>query len=168
MSNSLTLLFTKEYCEQIARDLSRLLAKNKRFARNFRIFVCFALILKGTWVIRSGHSWQKSHRERFAQVAHYKRLAGAIHTFSWANCSFAHKKRANHSENRRTNSQPWINSYVWNPVPWFVAPLYCNSILQRSKEIYLFNDKRLISRSLKYLLIRVDTFLKIILKAKII
>ena len=38
---------------------------------------------------------------------------------------------------------------TWNHVPVFVAPLYGNSILHRSKEIYLFNDKWLISRSLK-------------------
>ena len=31
-------------------------------------------------------------------------------------------------------------------VPWFVTLLYGNSILQRSKEIYIFNNERLISR----------------------
>ena len=54
------------------------------------------------WVIRSGRSWQKSHHELFAQVAHDKRATGAIHYFSWVNSSFTLsliKKRTNRSEN---------------------------------------------------------------------
>ena len=58
------------------------------------------------WTICSRHSLQKSNLERFAQVAHYKRATGAIHSFSWANSSFAHKKRMNHLKNRWANSQP--------------------------------------------------------------
>ena len=41
-----------------------------------------------------------------------------------------------------------IGSESWNPIfhVCIVAPLYGNSIFQRSKEIYLFNNERLISR----------------------
>ena len=39
--------------------------------------------------ICSCRSLQKSDNERFAQVAHDKRVTGAIHTFSQANQSFA-------------------------------------------------------------------------------
>ena len=42
----------------------------------------------------SGQSWQNSNCEWFApvaQVAHDKRATEAICSFSWANCSFAHK-----------------------------------------------------------------------------
>ena len=60
-------------------------------------FAPVALYKRATWAIRSGHSWQKSDHERFAQVAHDhdKRVTGAISFFSWANRSFAHKKWGN-------------------------------------------------------------------------
>ena len=55
---------------------------------------------------RSPRSLQKSHREKFAIVAYYNRATGAIHSFSRANRSFAHKKRGIHTKNRWANSQP--------------------------------------------------------------
>ena len=54
--------------------------------------------------------FKKSDCEQIAPIALYKKklwAMGAIRSFSWANCSFAHKKRANRSKNRWANSQPW-------------------------------------------------------------
>ena len=47
---------------------------------------------------RSPRSLQKSHREKFAIVAYYNRATGAIHSFSRANRSFAHKKTSDSLE----------------------------------------------------------------------
>ena len=48
---------------------------------------------------------QCSFLKRNSPIALYKRV---ICSFSWANCSFAHKKRAIRSKNRRAKSQPWF------------------------------------------------------------
>ena len=53
-------------------------------------------------MIRSCLSLQKSDRERFDQVAYDKRARGAIHSFSQANRSFAHK---NERIARKTDEQ---------------------------------------------------------------
>ena len=50
---------------------------------------------------------QKSDLERFAPVAHDKRVTGAIRSFSRACRSFAHKKWAIRSRNKWANSQPF-------------------------------------------------------------
>ena len=122
VSDSLMSLFTKEQCEWFTSDLNRLLIKNERFAQNILIFRfanrsrCSSLIcsfLKSDLgdLNCSHHSLQKSDREQFAQVAHYKRAVGAIHSFSRANRSFAHKKQANRLKNQWANSQPWTQLF---------------------------------------------------------
>ena len=54
------------------------------------------------WAMLAAALWQLT-------VAHDKRPTGVNRSFSWANRSFAQKKRANRSKNRWANSQPWIS-----------------------------------------------------------
>ena len=71
-------------------DRSNLLFKKSNHER-----IVMSLFTKERpWGIRSGHSWQKSN--------------GAICSFSWANRSLAHKKRAIWLKNQWANFQPWI------------------------------------------------------------
>ena len=44
------------------------------------------------WAKRSHCSFQKSNREQVSPIAHDKRETRVIHSFSWANHSFAQKK----------------------------------------------------------------------------
>ena len=97
-----------------------------------RSVACF---LRATGVICSQRSLKKSYCEqitpvtlykRFAPVAHDKRATGAIHSFSQANHSFAHKKRAVHSKNQWANWQPWVQVVRlverWSPVQEILSP----------------------------------------------
>ena len=117
MSELLSSLFKKDWCEWFSRDSSKSLAKNEWFHEKFvflyvLVFPRFIpkseslrsflksdlsdslrllIIKEQLCVICSGCSWQKSNCERFAQVTHDKRAKGVICSFSQANCSFAHK-----------------------------------------------------------------------------
>ena len=61
---------------------------------------------------RSCCSLLKSDCERFAPVAHDKRRAEAIRSFSKANSSFTHKKWVIHLKNRWANFQPCFKGTV--------------------------------------------------------
>ena len=54
----------------------------------------------------------KERRGKFFQVAHDKRVMGAICSFSKANCSFPHKKQATRLKNQWANSQPWQKPFI--------------------------------------------------------
>ena len=110
VSNS---LFKKDWTLVIQSwfRFNQLLTKKWAIRSKIRFLACFwqlfpffcpgahSLFFKrATWAIHSNHSLQKSDCERFSQVAHDKRATGAIHSFSLANHSFAHKKQLNLSK----------------------------------------------------------------------
>ena len=105
----------KKQCEWFARNLSESLLKTSNLLEKIHIFcllfTAFPLFMPKSkslpslfapslffkeqpWANRSCRSLQKGNRERFAPVTFYKRATGAISSFSTANRSFAHKKRA--------------------------------------------------------------------------
>ena len=97
----------------ITKSRTRIAQKNEPFARNnyifcmlLTIFHCFYPFYKITEKLTQQNS--ESLQLLFAQVAHDKRAIGAICSFSRANGSFTHKKRAIRSKNRWANSQPWV------------------------------------------------------------
>ena len=124
-SKLLILKSNRERCALLNRAMSVICSwfepialKKQAIRSKFIFFVCFWQFLDSfphwaTWAIWYRFSLKKSNRDRFAQVAHDKRLTGAIRSFWWANRSFARKKRANHSNNQLANSQPWFNNSIW-------------------------------------------------------
>ena len=135
-SKSLKLKSDHEQFAHVAHDKKAI--RSKKFDQNnfFRIFftVCpspapvtlcsVALFYRDTpWANRqvalnkratmsnsSQRSLQKSNCERFTHVAHDNKATGAFCSFSRANRSFPHKKRANCFKNRWPNSQSCIFS----------------------------------------------------------
>ena len=95
--------------EQIVRK------KTRDTLENFVFFVCFWQFVpffmpksKSLQSLFTHLLFFKEQIERFSPAALYKRATGAICSFSRANRSFAHKKRANRSKNRWANYQPWF------------------------------------------------------------
>ena len=84
-------------------------------------------LFRATGMIGSCHSVQMTYREQIAPIALRSTVSDlllslftndqtwAIRSFSRANPSFAHKKRAIRSKNRQVNSQPASKQ------PWFLA-----------------------------------------------
>ena len=93
-------LIYKSQHKQFTCDSSESVAKKEQTAWKIRIFCMFLYIVPPFYA-----------QERVAQVAHDKRATGGICSFSQANCSFAHKKRANRSETRWAKSQPCFFIY---------------------------------------------------------
>ena len=122
MSELLLLLFTKEWHQWFARDSRKSLSKMSNFLYVFDSFSHFPPFLCPI-ANSSCHPSQKSNREQFSPVPHYKRAIEPIRSFSWANCSFAHKKWAIRSKNWWANSQP-ANGYKnikWERI-WSLNP----------------------------------------------
>ena len=92
MSNSLMSLFTKE---QIAHKKGVIRSKNSYFSYVLTVFPLFMPKHKS-------HPMSDSLRSLMTKAQPW-----AIRSFSQANHSFAHKKRANRSKNRWVDSQPW-------------------------------------------------------------
>ena len=134
-SKSLKLKSDHEQFAHVAHDKRAI--RSKKFEQNnfFRIFftVCplpllslfaqslffietpwanrqVALNKRATMSNSSQRSLQKSNCERFTHVAHDNKATGAFCSFSRANRSFPHKKRANCFKNRWANSQSCIFS----------------------------------------------------------
>ena len=142
MSDLLTLLFRDSTnCSQKTSDL----LKNGIFHMSLAVFP----LKPKTWVIRSGHSWQKSNRERFNQVAHDKRATGSICTFSQANLSLLLTKKEQIV--RKTYER------ISNPDP--------NSLTQRKKSLCFaeFKTVGIFAISLSFLKTFLDFFTRALL-----
>ena len=118
-SKLLLSLFKKEQCELFAHDSSEGLAikwairsKNSYFSYVFDSFPLLFLLKSELLPSLFAHLlFFKERLKQFALVALYKRATmsdslKSLMTFSIANCSFAHKKRANRCKNQWANSQP--------------------------------------------------------------
>ena len=129
MSDSLMLLFTKEqialvalqkramwvicsWFEWRARKKRAICSKNSYFSYVFDSFPLLFLLKSELLPSLFAHLlFFKERLKQFALVALYKRATmsdslKSLMTFSIANCSFAHKKRANRCKNQWANSQP--------------------------------------------------------------
>ena len=125
MSNSLTWLTTKErfarknltkiiffiyFLQFVPLPLLSLFAQSLFFIETLWANRQVALNKRATMSNSSQRSLQKSNCERFTHVAHDNKATGAFCSFSRANRSFPHKKRANCFKNRWANSQSCIFS----------------------------------------------------------
>ena len=95
--------------EQIVRKKTRDMLENSVFFVCFWQFVPFFMPKSKSLQSLFTHLLLfKEKIERFSPAALYKRATGAICSFSRANRSFPHKKRANRWKNRWANYQPWF------------------------------------------------------------
>ena len=113
MSKSLSLLFSTEWCEQMACDLRESNAKKKRFAQKISIFCIFYtffpfLCPRANLSLRSLliRSLKKSKRGRFNKK---KRAKGRQNLSDLLFLLFLSQKRVIGLKNQRANFQLWAN-----------------------------------------------------------